>query len=705
MIPTLVGLLLWMLLPNGMMSTIIPSADLASVPPSASSDLYPISPDTTFSPDYRWPIDISRHLSGTFGETRSAHFHTGLDMKTWGQEGYPVFATEEGYISRIAISAQGYGKVLYITHPNGYTSVYAHLQRFTPAIQRFIDSIRVRRDYRFEIDLDLGYAENAASLGQKRPQTTRFPVNRGQRIAYSGSSGIGPPHLHFELRDPAEIALNALEYGIDVKDQVTPTIRSMMVLPLSPESRVNGSARPQLVSVESLTNEGFDFGQIEVQGPIGVAFDSYDGADEVTNKYAFYESWLINHQSEYPDTVFHQRIDALEFSQGDAMFVDRLKAPGSRRRSYQAFFPQEGPEVPFYKKVRPGPGVGGALDPSDSIQRFELLVKDFHGNESRAYYELVPHVGSEQSTRMTASSKATASSTTPVSSPTREHHTPTEHPFDWYWQTNWVSPSDSVAWSLATLGPVSTQNPSLTQTNGPTSTQDPSQSNWWHQGELFSTARIIPDQKKHLRSPDKRIHAYIRPNTFDDTLSLHFSHTEWRVDESYTLPILSLLPLPILAKQPIQIKWYVGDYLQQLPFDQDRMALFSWDAEENEYRRVSSELKGGHIHARISSEGLYTLWADTTAPTLTRARLSTSPYGSDWVVLNYSEEHSGLNTTESTLLVNGQKGIVEFDFEEDAMIFYLPGWKAPTNQTVEVSLRLTDGSGNTREELIQLSKK
>ena len=73
------------------------------------------SNDTTFAPDYRWPVDISRHLSGTFGETRSAHFHSGLDIKTWGREGYPVFASEQGYISRIAISAVGYGKVLYVT--------------------------------------------------------------------------------------------------------------------------------------------------------------------------------------------------------------------------------------------------------------------------------------------------------------------------------------------------------------------------------------------------------------------------------------------------------------------------------------------------------------------------------------------------------------------------------------------------------------
>ena len=76
---------------------------------------FPLIADTSFVPNYRWPIDGSRHLSGTFGETRSTHFHSGLDIKTWGREGYPVYASEKGYISRMAISARGYGKVLYVT--------------------------------------------------------------------------------------------------------------------------------------------------------------------------------------------------------------------------------------------------------------------------------------------------------------------------------------------------------------------------------------------------------------------------------------------------------------------------------------------------------------------------------------------------------------------------------------------------------------
>ena len=149
-----------------------------------ATDLAPdfsLNTDTSFVPNYRWPVDVSRHLSGTFGETRSAHFHSGLDIKTWGREGYPVFATEEGYISRMAISARGYGKVLYVTHPNGYTSVYAHLQRFSPELQAYIDSVRMARGYRFEIDIDLGYASNTQS---RKTSGHLFPVTRGQHCLH-----------------------------------------------------------------------------------------------------------------------------------------------------------------------------------------------------------------------------------------------------------------------------------------------------------------------------------------------------------------------------------------------------------------------------------------------------------------------------------------------------------------------------------------
>ena len=127
-------------------------------------------------------------------ENPLAHFHSGLDIKTWGREGYPVFATERVH-KPDSYSARGYGKVLYVTHPNGYTSVYAHLQRFSPELQAYIDSVR-GRGYRFEIDIDLGYASNTQS---RKTSGHLFPVTRGQRIVHRFYWNW-PPHLHFELR-------------------------------------------------------------------------------------------------------------------------------------------------------------------------------------------------------------------------------------------------------------------------------------------------------------------------------------------------------------------------------------------------------------------------------------------------------------------------------------------------------------------------
>lgn len=120
------------------------------------------------------PLDIPILLSGTFGELRSNHFHSGLDIKTQQREGLTVYSIAEGYISRIKVSAWGYGKALYITHPNGYTSVYAHLQKFTPEIETYIK----KRQYdkkSFEIEIF--------------PSANELPVVQKQAVAYSGNTG------------------------------------------------------------------------------------------------------------------------------------------------------------------------------------------------------------------------------------------------------------------------------------------------------------------------------------------------------------------------------------------------------------------------------------------------------------------------------------------------------------------------------------
>jgi murein DD-endopeptidase MepM/ murein hydrolase activator NlpD len=139
---------------------------------------------TPYPQDYfRNPLDVTLVLSGTFAELRSNHFHSGLDIKTQQRVGLNVYAAAEGYVSRIKISHFGYGKALYITHPNGYTSVYAHLNKFAPKIEAYIKKLQYEQET-FEIELF--------------PEVSTLPIQSDEIVAYSGNTGgSGGPHLHF----------------------------------------------------------------------------------------------------------------------------------------------------------------------------------------------------------------------------------------------------------------------------------------------------------------------------------------------------------------------------------------------------------------------------------------------------------------------------------------------------------------------------
>lgn len=167
---------------------------------------------------YHYPMDVPMYLSGTFGEPRGSHFHSGIDIRTGGREGLDVFAIEDGTVSRIKVSATGYGNALYIDHPDGCTSVYAHLQRFSPRIDSFIKAIHYRKE-EFELDEYLKAGE--------------LTVKRGEIIALSGNSGgSGGPHLHFEIRDTkSQIPVNPQLYRFKVSDKIAPGIHGLFVYP------------------------------------------------------------------------------------------------------------------------------------------------------------------------------------------------------------------------------------------------------------------------------------------------------------------------------------------------------------------------------------------------------------------------------------------------------------------------------------------
>ena len=146
------------------------------------------------------PLSIPIFLAGNFGECRANHFHSGIDIKTLGKENMPVHAAASGYVSRIKLDAVGFGHAIYITHPNGFTTLYAHLNDFAPALQKFVKQQQYAQK-KWNIDVTLN--------------PNQFPVRQGQFIAYSGNTGSSTaPHLHFEIRNTlSEHPLNPMLFG------------------------------------------------------------------------------------------------------------------------------------------------------------------------------------------------------------------------------------------------------------------------------------------------------------------------------------------------------------------------------------------------------------------------------------------------------------------------------------------------------------
>jgi len=229
--------------------------------------------DTSFHP----PVKIPMYLSGNFGEIRSDHFHSGIDIKTQGTTGHRVYSAEEGYVSRIKVQANGYGKTIYISHPNGYTSVYGHLDRYREDIATYVKRMQYKQQSH-TVDL---YMEPGA-----------FPLERGEFIAYSGNSGSSSgPHLHFEIRRSAnQHPTNVLSYNFDIRDRVAPRIRSLFFYPMNRESQINGKAE-RFSSKVVLDNGTYTipYGtEIEAWGTLGISVEVFDYLNGASNRCGIY---------------------------------------------------------------------------------------------------------------------------------------------------------------------------------------------------------------------------------------------------------------------------------------------------------------------------------------------------------------------------------------------------------------------------------
>ncbi len=244
-------------------------------------------------------MDIPLYLSGNFGELRTNHFHTGLDIKTAGVVGKNIYAVADGYVSRIKISHWGYGKALYVTHPNGYTTVYAHLNKFNPAIEAFVKEVQyLKESYEIEVF----------------PGSTQLEVKKGEIIAYSGNSGSsGGPHLHFEIRETeSEHPINPLLCGFDIKDNIKPELSKIRIYPLNDTSTVNQRNAAQSFALTG-SNGSYQLkskAPIKVHGEIGVGLEVIDRLNGYGNKCGIY-TIALDVDSEQ---VYGQRMEKLDFA-------------------------------------------------------------------------------------------------------------------------------------------------------------------------------------------------------------------------------------------------------------------------------------------------------------------------------------------------------------------------------------------------------
>ena len=336
------------------MRILILSLLLLSFLTGLSQDKYPLN---TFRP----PLDIPLVLAGTFGELRSNHFHSGIDIKTQQRQGLPVYAIGNGTVTRIKIGLWGYGKVIYIAHPNGYTSVYGHLQKFSPEIESFIKKLQYeKKSYEVEVFPDYG----------------DLKVLKDQVIAYSGNTGgSSGPHLHFEIRSSiSEKPTNPLLYGLEVRDATNPTLVSLFAYPLSEDAQVNRSSKKIQIKFNKQKDGSYLADNVYASGTIGFGINTYDRQDLAANKNGIYSVQQLVNGKVYTDFNFES------FSFNETRYINTLidyDHFGKYNERIQRCFIAPGNRLEIYKQIYNE----GKLNVDEGLfYKVEILIKDLQDN-------------------------------------------------------------------------------------------------------------------------------------------------------------------------------------------------------------------------------------------------------------------------------------------------------------------------------------
>lgn len=321
---------------------------------------------TTLEEDYYiFPINPGQrnYLSGNFCELRSSHMHAGLDIKVGGVVGAPVHAAAGGYISRIKISWGGYGNALYLQHPNGTTTVYAHLDEFNDRIAKYVREGQYQSKS-FDIELF--------------PDKEDLAVKKGEVIGKAGNSGSsGGPHLHFEIRDANQVPMDPLKYNFsEIVDNVAPSVRKVALVTLDKDARINGQFGRFEFPVQSNGNRYEVSENIRVHGKIGLEIAAFDRADGVRNVYGVTSTEM----SFDGEPQLSYLTDKLAFSYAKNIHVFTNYEERYRQdRTFYKMYVDDGNTLPLYKS---GPDKGKLLINDEQQHQIDVKLIDHYGNSS-----------------------------------------------------------------------------------------------------------------------------------------------------------------------------------------------------------------------------------------------------------------------------------------------------------------------------------
>lgn len=315
-----------------------------------------------YPPNYfQSPLNIPLQLAGNFGEFRPNHFHTGLDFKTQQVENLPVFAAAEGFVSRISISHSGYGNCLHVRHPNGFTTVYAHLNSFDMRIAQYVLQQQLQQE-KWNIDINI--------------DTPILAYDKGAQIALSGNTGGSvAPHLHFEIRNTeTQHVVNGMHFAFDIADKTPPIVRQVGFY----NAQLSVYQQTPLVKSLIKKDNNYTLNGVSVlpyiQLKLGVIADDY--MDQSTNNLGVYQVMMKVDGK----MVFETKVDELNFAHNKSIngYTD-FKYRSQKKQWMQLLFRSANNHLSFYKVLENN----ATIDLSDqTAKNIELVLLDYDGNES-----------------------------------------------------------------------------------------------------------------------------------------------------------------------------------------------------------------------------------------------------------------------------------------------------------------------------------